>query len=97
MRSKLIALATSALLLVAPAAHSYTALSIDQIPSAFKELTANKALANPAVVLIDIKSGQVVFSRDGDSPRKPASTLKVISAMSALNYMSPTETFSTHI
>ena len=97
MRYKLFALATSALLLVAPAAHSYTALSIDQIPGAFKELTANKALANPAVVLIDIKSGQVVFSRDGDSPRKPASTLKVISAMSALNYMSPTETFSTHI
>lgn len=97
MRIRFFALATSALLLIAPAAHSYTALSIDQIPNAFKELTANKALANPAVVLIDIKSGQVVFSRDADSPRKPASTLKVISAMSALNYMSPTETFNTSI
>ena len=97
MRFKFSATLTAALLLIAPAANAYTALSIDQIPGAFKELTANKALANPAVVLLDVKSGQVVFSRDADSPRKPASTLKVISAMSALNYLAPTDTFNTNI
>ena len=84
MRFKFSATLTAALLLIAPAANAYTALSIDQIPGAFKELTANKALANPAVVLLDVKSGQVVFSRDADSPRKPASTLKLISAMSEI-------------
>ena len=80
-----------------PSANSYTALTIDQIPAVFKELTANRALANPAVVLIDTKSGQVVFSRDGKGLRRPASTLKVLSAMSVLDYLEPTTTFNTTI
>lgn len=97
MRFRAFAVITALLLAVTPSANSYTALTIDQIPGAFKELTANKALANPAVVLIDIKSGQVVFSRDGNGLRRPASTLKVLSAMSALDYMEPTTTFKTSI
>ena len=97
MRFRVFTVATALLLAVTPTANSYTALTIDQIPGAFKELTANKALANPAVVLIDIKSGQVVFSRDGHGSRKPASTLKVLSAMSVLDYLEPTATFSTTI
>ena len=97
MRLKFLAAATSALLLVIPAAHSVTALKMEQIPSVFKELTSNKSLANPAMVLIDIKSGQVIFSRDGNGPRKPASTLKVISAMSILDYLPAETTFNTSI
>jgi len=59
MRFRVFTVATALLFAVTPTANSYTALTIDQIPGAFKELTANRALANPAVVLIDIKSGQV--------------------------------------
>ena len=97
MRLRSIALFSAILLTLAPTANSYTALTIDQIPSAFKELTANRALANPAVVLIDIKSGQVVFSRDGNGLRRPASTLKILSAMPALDYLESTKTFNTAI
>ena len=97
MRLRSITLITVLLLGISPSANSYTALTIDQIPAVFKELTANRALANPAVVLIDIKSRQVVFSRDGNGLRRPASTLKVLSAMSALDYLEPTTTFSTTI
>ena len=97
MRLRSIAVLTVLLLAISPTANSYTALTIDQIPGVFKELTANRALANPAVVLIDIKSRQVVFSRDGNGLRRPASTLKVLSAMSALDYLEPTTTFSTTI
>ena len=97
MRLKFLAAATSALLLVIPSAHSVTALKMEQIPTVFKELTKNKSLANPAMVLIDVKSGQVIFSRDGNGSRKPASTLKVISAMSILDYLPADTTFNTSI
>jgi len=97
VRSKIIAALSAALLFVAPSAHSVSALKMDQIPTVFAELTKDKALANPAVVLIDIKSGQIVYSRDANSQRKPASTLKVISAMSILEYMQPESTFDTAI
>ena len=97
MRIRSVAVFSAILLTLTPTANSYTALTIDQIPSAFKELTANRALANPAVVLIDIKSRQVVFSRDGNGLRRPASTLKVLSAMSALDYLDPTSTFKTSV
>lgn len=97
MRSKIIAGLCSALLFVTPSALAVTALKMDQIPTVFAELTKDKALADPAVVLIDIKSGQIVYSRDANSFRKPASTLKVISAMSVLEYMQPDSTFTTAI
>ena len=97
MRSKIIAGISAASLFVIPTANAVTALKMDQIPTVFAELTNNKALANPAVVLVDVKTGQLVFSRDANSQRKPASTLKLISAMSVLEYMAPDATFNTSI
>lgn len=97
MRSKFQIALVAALMLLAPSAHSVTPLKMEQIPSVFKVLTSDRTLANPAMVLIDTNSGKVVYSRDADGPRKPASTIKVISAMSILEFLPPTTTFTTSI
>jgi D-alanyl-D-alanine carboxypeptidase len=97
MRHKSLIGITSAILLVIPSANTATPLKMEQIPSVFKVLTADRTLANPAMVLIDTKSGKVIFSRDANGPRKPASTIKVFSAMSILEFLPPTTTFSTSI
>lgn len=97
MRQKLLIGFTSAILLLIPSAHSVTPLKMEQIPSVFKVLTSDRTLANPAMVLIDTESGKVIFSRDANGSRKPASTIKVFSAMSILEFLPPTTTFTTSI
>ena len=91
--------AISALILpvtfLAPPANSITPLKMEQIPSVFKELTSDRTLANPAMVLMDAKTGKVIYSRDANGARKPASTIKVISAMSILEFLPPNKTFTT--
>ena len=97
MRRKFLIGFATALLLLVPSAHSVTPLKMEQIPSVFKVLTADRTLANPAMVLIDTKSGKVIYSRDANGPRKPASTIKVFSAMSILEFLPPSTTFTTSI
>lgn len=86
---------TLALVCVFPNAHAFTPIKMERIPTVFGELIKNNKLGNPAMVLIDLNSGQIVFSRDADGARKPASTLKLISAMAVLDYLPAEKTFST--
>lgn len=97
MRFKLFVAVILAVTLGTSPAYGITVIPEDRIPAVFKELTKNKSLANPAMVLIDLKSGQVIFSKDGAGARKPASTLKLISAMSILEFLPPDTTFTTSI
>lgn len=97
MRFKFFAIVAVAALLVVPTTNSAAFLRMEQIPSIFAELTNSKSLANPAMVLIDLNSGQTVYSRDANSLRKPASTLKLMSAFSALEYLPADKTFNTTI
>ena len=94
MRLKFLA-TVLALICLAPSAHAITPVKMERIPTVFGELIKNKNLGNPAMVLVDLKSGQVVFNRDGGSARKPASTLKLISALSILDYLPEDQTFTT--
>ncbi|MFM8921914.1 MAG: D-alanyl-D-alanine carboxypeptidase [Candidatus Nanopelagicaceae bacterium] len=96
MRLKFLA-TVLALICLTPNAHAITPVKMERIPIVFSELIRNKNLGNPAMVLVDLKSGQVVFNRDGASARKPASTLKLISALSILDYLPEEQTFSTYI
>ena len=97
MRLKLLTFVSVASLLIVTATNSEAALRMEQIPSVFAELTNDKTLNNPAMVLMDLKSGQVVYSRDANGLRKPASTLKIMSAFSALEYLPADKTFNTSI
>ena len=97
MRLKLLTFVSVASLLIVTATNSEAALRMEQIPSVFAELTNDRTLNNPAMVLMDLKSGQVVYSRDANGLRKPASTLKIMSAFSALEYLPADKTFNTSI
>ena len=70
---------------------------MEQIPTVFAELTNDKTLGNPSMMLLDLNSGQTVYSRDANSLRKPASTLKLMSAFAALEFLPADKTFNTTI
>lgn len=65
------------------------------ISSAFSKLTTAPILANPSVVVMDEKSGEIIYQSNANSPRKPASVIKLISATAAYTYLAPTDSFTT--
>lgn len=97
MRLKVLLLSIALISFALPNAHGFTPVKMERIPTVFGELIKNRNLGNPAMVLIDLNSGQVVFNRDGSTARKPASTLKLVSAMTILDYLPPDQTFTTAI
>ena len=97
MRSKTLTFLLTATLLVVPISNSSAFLKMEQIPTVFAELTNDKTLGNPSMMLLDLNSGQTVYSRDANSLRKPASTLKLMSAFAALEFLPADKTFNTTI
>ena len=76
---------------------SASALDPIDIAATFERLTAGSALANPSVIVMDPQTGAVVYEKSANSPRKPASVLKIYSAAAALTYLDPTERFTTSV
>lgn len=72
-------------------------LSSDAIPAFFDQLLKNPALSNPAMILIDKETGQIVYGKNINSQRKPASVMKVLSAAVTLKYLDPLLVFNTSI
>lgn len=72
-----------------------SALDPNSVASIFDRLSSNKELANPSVIVIDEKTGETVFEKNSNSPRKPASVLKLLSATAAYSYLDPTQRFTT--
>lgn len=95
MRLRVFLLSLALVGVMTPSANGFTPVKMERIPTVFGELIKNKNLGNPAMVLIDLNSGQVVFNKDGNAARKPASTLKLISAMTILDYLPADQTFTT--
>jgi D-alanyl-D-alanine carboxypeptidase len=54
-------------------------------------------MANPSVIVLDEKTGDVLYESNAYSPRKPASVLKIISAAAAYTYLAPSDSFSTTV
>ena len=90
----LVLLALTTALGVVPAG---AVLSAASIPAAFNELLKIPALSNPAMILIDETTGEVVYERNSYSQRKPASVMKLLSATAALEYLDPQSSFQTKI
>jgi serine-type D-Ala-D-Ala carboxypeptidase/endopeptidase (penicillin-binding protein 4) len=65
------------------------------ITRVFSQLSTTSSLADPSVIVMDEKTGSVLYESNSDSPRKPASVIKLISAASAYTYLSPSDSFST--
>ena len=74
---------------------SAQALDPNSVASIFDRISSNKELANPSIVVIDQKTGETVFEKNGNSPRKPASVQKLLTASAALTYLTPTQRFTT--
>lgn len=73
------------------------ALGADSIAinSAFSQLVTTPALADPSVIVLDEKTGEIVYQANANSPRKPASVIKILSATAAYTYLNPSDTFTT--
>jgi len=58
----------------------------------------NKILGKDvSMVVVDVESGRVVFNRAGSDKQLPASTMKVVTAVSTLANYAPQDTFSTRV
>ena len=73
------------------------ALDHNSVASIFSRMASDKSLSNPAIVVMDKKTGEVVFEKNSTSPRKPASVLKLLSAAAAFSYLEPTHRFTTSL
>jgi len=65
------------------------------ITSAFSQLVTIPSLANPAVIVVDEKTGEIVYEANSKSLRKPASVIKLLSATAAYTYLNPADSFTT--
>jgi len=86
-----------AALLVLSVAPAQAILSPSTIPAVFSEMLLSPILANPSMILVDAQSGEVIYEKNANSPRKPASTLKIFSAAATLRYIDPNEVFRTSV
>ena len=76
---------------------SATAADSLAISSAFSQLTSIPTLADPSVIVLDEVTGDVVYESNANSPRKPASVIKLVSAAAAYTYLTPTDSFTTSL
>ena len=73
------------------------ALKSSTIGPILKSAASSKTLANPGLILVDPATGETIYKNDADTLRKPASLLKIISAVALLDYVDPDFRFTTEI
>jgi D-alanyl-D-alanine carboxypeptidase len=86
-----------ALALSAVPAQALEKLAPMAIPKVFQSLSNSKFLADPSMILVDAKTGEVVFERNSTQARKPASVIKLLSATSVLSYIDGQRVFNTNV
>jgi D-alanyl-D-alanine carboxypeptidase/D-alanyl-D-alanine-endopeptidase (penicillin-binding protein 4) len=89
--------AALALILSAPAC-AWAAAGVDfGVPGAVTQVIAAQRLPPGAVsfVIVDPDSGRLVLSQNPDTPRSPASTIKVVTTFAALDLLGPAYTWHT--
>jgi len=85
------------LALILSIAPARAALGPESIPAAFDELLKIPTLSNPAMIVIDGTSGQIIYEKNIYSQRKPASVMKVLAAAVTLDYLDPQSMFNTTV
>jgi D-alanyl-D-alanine carboxypeptidase len=85
------------LALILSIAPARAALGPESIPAAFDELLKIPTLSNPAMIVIDGTSGQIIYEKNIYSQRKPASVMKVLAAAVTLDYLNPQSVFNTTV
>ena len=82
------------ILSIAPAG---AALGPESIPAVFDELLKVPTLSNPAMIVIDGTTGQIIYEKNIYSQRKPASVMKVLAGAVTLDYLDPQSVFNTTV
>ena len=87
------------LLLLAPTLFATPAQALDpkSVAKVFNKYVEDKRLANPSVVVIDEQTGQIVFEKNSNSLRKPASLQKIFSGIAAVQHLDMGQTFTTSL
>jgi len=87
------------LLLLAPTLFATPAQALDpkSVAKVFNKYVEDKRLANPSVVVIDEQTGQIVFEKNSNSLRKPASLQKIFSGIAAVQHLDMAQTFTTSL
>ena len=91
---RIFAVCLALILSIAPAD---AALGPDSIPAVFDELLKVPTLSNPAMIVIDGTTGQIIYEKNIYSQRKPASVMKVLAGAVTLEYLDPQSVFNTTI
>ena len=91
---RIFAVCLALILSIAPAD---AALGPDSIPAVFDELLKVPTLSNPAMIVIDGTTGQIIYEKNIFSQRKPASVMKVLAGAVTLEYLDPQSVFNTTI
>jgi D-alanyl-D-alanine carboxypeptidase len=91
---RLFAICLALILSIAPAD---AALAPESIPAVFDELLKVPTLSNPAMIVIDGTTGQIIYEKNIYSQRKPASVMKVLAGAVTLDYLDPQSVFNTTI
>ncbi len=81
----------------ASSSHASSTLSASQISSYFQRTSLSATLADPAIIVIDRATGEVVFEKDSTSSRKPASVMKVLAATATLEFIDPELRYETRL
>ena len=87
------------LLLAAPTLVGTPAQALDpmSVAKVFTKYVEDKRLANPSVVVIDEQTGEIVFEKNANSLRKPASLQKLFTGVAAVNHLQMDQTFTTSL
>ena len=85
------------LALILSIAPAEAALSPESIPAVFDELLKVPTLSNPAMIVIDGSTGQIIYEKNIYSQRKPASVMKVLAGAVTLDYLDPLSVFNTTV
>ena len=91
---RIFAVCLAPILSIAPAG---AALAPGSIPAAFDELLKVPMLSNPAMIVIDGTTGQIIYEKNIYSQRKPASVMKVLAGAVTLEYLDPQSVFNTTV
>ena len=91
---RVFAVCLALILSIAPAD---AALAPESIPAVFDELLKVPTLSNPAMIVIDGTTGQIIYEKNIYSQRKPASVMKVLAGAVTLDYLDPESVFNTTV
>ena len=88
---------TVCLALILSIAPADAALAPESIPAVFDALLKVPTLSNPAMIVIDGTTGQIIYEKNIFSQRKPASVMKVLAGAVTLDYLDPQSVFNTTV